>query len=212
LIAKSQTTIANKIKKWVQTALLLSNNYTGFAIPITRLTSIKSLCSDTIAARKFALYLSKRVLQQAVSAPCPDNINFEEWDIHKSLMTDAIADMERFLEHPTPFNNRFLWSYIQQINTLQGDDYRHVYSTRVRFVKSDYLLKLEYALRCFVGPDIADCGYRLAKEYTECYVPKYGTGLTPESVPMLLEIAEFWCQYYFEKSLQDKFPQLMKLE
>jgi hypothetical protein len=27
----------------------------------------------------------------------------------------------------------------------------------------------------------------------EGYQPQYGTGLIPESFPMLLEVAEFWC-------------------
>ena len=60
---------ATKIKKWVEAATELSSNYTGFALPITRLTSIKSMCrEDVTAAEKFALYLSKLVLQQASSA------------------------------------------------------------------------------------------------------------------------------------------------
>ncbi|NEQ78335.1 MAG: hypothetical protein F6K23_38335 [Okeania sp. SIO2C9] len=27
------------------------------------------------------------------------------------------------------------------------------------------------------------------------------------SVPMLLEVAEFWCNYYFDCPLSEKFPQ-----
>jgi|GEM_PF-5077119 hypothetical protein len=38
----------------------------------------------------------------------------------------------------------------------------------------------------------------------------YGsTGLIPESTSKLLEIAEFWCQYYFGQSLAQKFDKLM---
>ncbi|MEG4397376.1 hypothetical protein QUB30_34060 [Microcoleus sp. BROC3] len=33
-----------------------------------------------------------------------------------------------------------------------------------------------------------------------------GSGIVAESVPMLLEVAEFWCQYYFNQSLNEKFP------
>jgi 3-dehydroquinate synthase class II len=54
----SQTPIANKIKKWVQTAKEVEK--TRLAISITRLTSIKSLCTeDRVAAEKFALYIAK---------------------------------------------------------------------------------------------------------------------------------------------------------
>lgn len=37
--------------------------------------------------------------------------------------------------------------------------------------------------------------YKLAREYVEHYAPQYGTGITLESTPILLEIAEFWCQH-----------------
>jgi hypothetical protein len=201
--------IATKIKKWVEAATQLSTNYTGFALPITRLTSIKSLCRDVTAAEKFAFYLSKLVLQQASNAVCSDNITPDEWEIHKALMNRAVLQMESFLEHPTPDNTKLLWSLSKQIDDLQGDDHRNVHWTTVHFVRSGYLLKFNYAIFCFIKPDFDYYSYRLAREYTECYASSYGTGLTPESVPMLLEVAEFWCQYYFEQSLKEKFPLLM---
>jgi hypothetical protein len=45
---KQQLAIAKKIKKWIQTTQEVEK--TRFAIPITRLTSIKSLCVDEVAA------------------------------------------------------------------------------------------------------------------------------------------------------------------
>jgi hypothetical protein len=38
------------------------------------------------------------------------------------------------------------------------------------------------------------------------YTSHSGSGIVAESVPMLLEVAEFWCQYYFAQSLSEKFP------
>ncbi|MUG95145.1 hypothetical protein F7734_23395 [Scytonema sp. UIC 10036] len=209
---KGQAAIANKIKKWVEAANELSDNYTGIALPITRLTSIKSLCRDAIAAQKFALYMSKLVLQQARNAECPDNTTPDEWEVHKDIINRAVAQMESFLEHPIPDNSKLLWNLYRQIEELQGDNYRRIHGTTIHFVKSGYLLKLNYAICCFIKPEFDYYAYKLAREYTECYAPRYGTGLTPESVPMLLVVAEFWCQYYFEESLQDKFPQLMSDE
>jgi hypothetical protein len=49
---KGQAAIANKIKKWVEAANELSDRYTGFALPITRLTSIKSLCREAYRCSK----------------------------------------------------------------------------------------------------------------------------------------------------------------
>lgn len=206
---KSLRAYATKIKKWVETAKQLSTENIIFAIPITRLTSIKSLCQDEIAAEQFALYLSKRVLQQTQDASCPSNLTPEEWEIHKTLIVDAITLMERYLETPTHEGKQCLWRLLRQISELQGDDYRKVHWTTVHFVKSGYLLKLDYAIRCFVDRDFPYYAYKLAREYTESYKPQYGSGLIPESVPRLLEVAEFWCQYYFGQNLTEKFPKLM---
>ncbi|HCF30529.1 MAG TPA: hypothetical protein DEV81_25780 [Cyanobacteria bacterium UBA11049] len=202
--------IATKIKKWVETAKQLRTENIIFALPITRLTSIKSLCQDEIAAEHFALYLSKQVQKQTKDASCPSNLSPSEWEIHKTLIADAIAIKERYIENPTYEGKQSLQRLLRQIDELQGDDFRNVHWTTVHFVKSGYLLKLEYAIRCFTERDFPYYAYKLAREYTESYEPRYGSGLIPESVPRLLEVAEFWCNYYFGQNLNQKFPQLME--
>ncbi|MEG5059228.1 hypothetical protein QUB60_14545 [Microcoleus sp. A2-C5] len=201
----SQAPIANKIKKWVQTAKEVEK--TRFAISITRLTSIKSLCTeDRVAAEKFALYIAKRVEHQMNQATCPEHYPQEEWEQHKQVVDEAIALMEIYLENPTDEGTQSIYRLLRTINDLQGDDRRNVHWATVHFVRSGYLLKLDYALRCFVDNDFPYWIYKLAREYVERYAPQYGSGITPESIPMLLEVAEFWCQYYFDRSLSEKFP------
>lgn len=95
-----------------------------------------------------------------------------------------------------------------RISELQGDNFRRIHGTNIHFVKSGYLLKLDYAICCSTDQNFSYYAYKLAREYTELYKPQYGTGLIPESAPKLLEIAEFWCQYYFGQNLKDKFPTL----
>ena len=154
----------------MEAATELGSNYTGFALPITRLTSIKSMCREDVnPAEKFALYLSKLVLQQASIAVRSDNITPDEWEIHKTLMSDAVIGMENFLESPTSENTKSLWSLSKLSCELQGDDYRNIHWTNVHFVKSGYLLKFNYAIFCFIKPSFDYYGYRLAREYTECY-------------------------------------------
>ncbi|MGV2831663.1 hypothetical protein [Myxosarcina sp. GI1(2024)] len=148
-----QRAIANKIKKWLKAAAELSNKETIFALPITRLTSIKSLCSDEIAAQQFALYLSQQVQQEMNRAESPSELTPEEWSTHKNLVADAIAAQESYLAAPTDEGKQSIWRLLKQIDSLQGDDYRNVHWTTVHFVRSGYLLKLDYALRCFVERD-----------------------------------------------------------
>jgi hypothetical protein len=38
--------------------------------------------------------------------------------------------------------------------------------------------------------------YHAARDYAERYDPHYGTGLIPESAPMVKAIVGFWCEYY----------------
>jgi hypothetical protein len=203
-----QTAIANKIKKWVETARQLRHEKIRFAIPITRLTSIKSLCQDEVAAERFALYLAKAIREQIEDDSCPSNLTPSQWEIHKTLIADAIAQMESYIENPNVQVKQSLYRLLRQINELQGDDIRRVHWTTVHFVKSGNLLKLEYAIRCFTDRDFPDYAYKLAREYAEFYNPFYGNGLIPESAPKLIEIAEFWCQYYFGQNLIEKFPKL----
>ncbi len=199
--------IANKFKKWLQVIVKLNNGNFTFAIPITRLTSIKSLSKNETAAEQFALYISQKVQQKMNEVECSEQFSIEEWSTHLNLMSDAIAQMEGYLAAPTYEKKQILWEFLRQIDSLQGDDYRNVHWTTVHFVRSGYLLKLDYALRCFIEQDFPYLVYKLAREYVECYEPSYGSGLIPDSVPMLLEVAEFWCNYYFDCSLSEKFPQ-----
>ncbi|MEG4595364.1 hypothetical protein QUB00_26665 [Microcoleus sp. F8_C2] len=137
---------------------------------------------------------------------CPEHFTSEEWEQQKQLVDEAIALMQSYLESPSYESRQSLRNLLRDIDGLQGDDYRNFRWTTVRFVRSGDLLKLEYALRCFVEPDFFYWAYKLAREYVESYAPQYGSGITPESIPMLLEVAEFWCQYYFDMSLNEKFP------
>ncbi len=200
---------ASKIKKWVETVKQLQTENFTLAIPITRLTSIKSLCQDEVAAEHFALYLVKVLQNLAFDASCPDGTTPSVWEIHKYLITDAIAAMEHYIETPTYEGKQALLTFLRRISELQGDNFRRIHWTTVHFVKSGYLLRLDYAIRCFTDRDFPYYAYKLAREYTESYKPEYGTGLIPESAPKLLEIAEFWCQYYFGHSLAKKFDKLM---
>ena len=186
--------IAAKIKKWVQTAQQLQTEDRILAISITRLTSLKSLCQDETAAQQFALYLCQRVQQKMNEAECPENLFSEEWETHKNIVSSAIVQMESYLATQDEVGRQSLQGLLRQIDECQGDNYRRVHWNTVHFVRSGYLLKLEYALRCFVERDFPYWAYKLAREYVERYEPSYGTGLIPESVPMLLEVAEFWCQ------------------
>ena len=145
---KQQLAIAKKIKKWIQTTQEVEK--ARFAIPITRLTSIKSLCVDEVAAEKFALYIARLVQQQINQAICPEHFTSEEWAQQQQLVDEAITLMQSYLESPSYESRQSLRKLLREIDGLQGDDYRNFRWATVRFVLRGDLLKLEYRLRCFV--------------------------------------------------------------
>ncbi|MDJ0555227.1 MAG: hypothetical protein QNJ68_12455 [Microcoleaceae cyanobacterium MO_207.B10] len=109
--------ISNKIKKLLQVIIELQNGNFTFALPITRLTSIKSLSEKETAAEQFALYLAQKVQQQMNKAEPFEQFTQEEWSTHLSLMSDAIAQMENYLAAPTYEKKQSLWGLLTEINS-----------------------------------------------------------------------------------------------
>lgn len=199
---KEQTAIVNKIKKWLQTAEETKADTYHFGINITRLTSIKSLCqNDPIAAGKFALFIIQRVYQNMNEMSRPEHFSVEDWRDDKQLISEGINLMENYLQNSEPEVKPKMRSLLNKINDRQGDNIRRVHWNTIHFVRSGYLLKLDYALRCFIDRDFTYWVYKLVADYVSEM-----DGITPKSVPMLLEVAEFWCQYYFGQTLTEKFP------
>ncbi|MCH2049557.1 MAG: hypothetical protein MK289_14030 [Trichodesmium sp. ALOHA_ZT_67] len=203
--------IANKIKKWLQVVSQLNNGDFIFAIPTTRLTSLKSLIQDKTAAELFAFHLAKKLQQEMNEVQRYKEFTQEEWSIRLNLISDTVAQMEDYLADPTAEKKHSFWELLRRIDGLQSNHYGRVNWSTVSFFRSGYLLKLDYALRCFVEQDFSSWAYKLAMVYVVRYEPSYGSGLIPASVPMLLEVSEFWCNYYFDCSLIEKFPQDLKI-
>lgn len=116
---KQQLAIAKKIQKWIQTTQEVEK--ARWAIPITRLTSIKSLCADEVAAEKFALYIARLVQQQINLATCPEHFSGEEWTHQQQLVDEAILLMQSYRENPSYESRQFMRSLLRDIDGLQGE-------------------------------------------------------------------------------------------
>src|SRR4028119_564135 len=113
---KQQLAIAKKIKKWIQTTREVEK--ARFAIPITRLTSIKSLSADEVVAEKFALYIARLVQQQMDRANCPEHFTDEEWEQQKQLVDEAISLMDSYRENPSYESRQSLRNLLKDIRPL----------------------------------------------------------------------------------------------
>jgi len=200
---KQPSSTAKVIPKIRQLATMARELREGASFNITRLTTLKSLCEDATAAARFAVHLARLTHQKMQEQRRPSHLNAEKWEHYKQVVDEAVRQMERYVEQPTPQTTNPSWTLQSQVRALQ-DRYEQQAWGPVRIIESTEVLLIEYALSCLPQPTAsADWGYRLARQYAERYDSRYGTGLIPESAPMVEDIADFWCQYHLGKPLRE---------
>jgi hypothetical protein len=119
------------------------------------------------------------------------------------VVDEALRQIARYLEKATEAEAALVRAWLSDVRAVQ-DRYEHQAWGPVRIIDSTEVLIIEQALSCLLYPtNAADWGYRIAREYAERYNPRYGTGLIPESAPMVEDIADFWCQHHFGKALRE---------
>jgi hypothetical protein len=192
--------VVPKIRQLATTARELRE---GASFNITRLTTLKSLCEDSTAAARFAVHLAQLTHKKMQEQRRPSHLNAQQWQYYTQVVAEAIRQMQRYIEEPNAENADLVRAWLFDVRKLQ-DRYAHQAWGPVRIIESTEVLLIEYALSCLLQPTAsADWGYRLARQYAERYNSRYGTGLIPESAPMVEDIADFWCQYHLGKPLQE---------
>src|SRR5215467_2140520 len=191
------------IPKIRQLATIARELREGASFNITRLTTLKSLCEDATAAARFALHLAQLTYRRMRDRACPAHLDPEKWEYSLQVVDESLRQMQRYLENPTEENADLVRAWLSDVRKLH-DCYVHQAWGPVRSIDSTEVLLIAYALSYLLQPTVsADWGYRLARQYAECYDPRYGTGLVPESAPLVEDIADFWCQYHLGKPLQE---------
>lgn len=179
--------IKTKIAKFRVMANALRKGDEPWGIAVTRLTTLKSLCRDHQAASHFALFLTERSLEQLAES---DKLG------QYALVERVVEKMRHYLTDPTPDVQAELGRFLTQLRQSQNDYQRQGWNT-VRIIHSASLLVVEYCLQVLLYPDQApQAAYYAARHYAERYDPSCMAGLTPESAPLLEDIARFWYDYY----------------
>jgi hypothetical protein len=188
-----------KIRRLAQMAAALRQ---GNHFEVTRLTTLKSLCEDATAAARFAVHLAQLTYRRMRENPCPAHLDVEKWEYYTQVVDEAIRQMQRYLEKPTQEAADLVQAWLSDVRAIQNTSRNQAWGP-VRIIHSTEVLLIEYALSCLLQPTAsADWGYRLARQYAERYDSRYGTGLIPESAPLVEDIADFWCQYHLGTPLQ----------
>jgi uncharacterized protein YpuA (DUF1002 family) len=160
----------------------------GKDFPVTRLTTIKSLCAVPEAAAAFALFLAQKIQSKMRQGQSPER--------YRKLVDRAVKELKPYVADPTEERKERLSSLYREMEEEQND-YEKIGWNMVRMLKSRELVVVEESLKSIVrGYEAGIWAYQAAKDYAERYDARYGTGLIPSSAPMVEEIAGFWRSYY----------------
>ena len=165
-----------------------------FAVSVTRLTVLKSLCGHLEVANRFVTYLARKMLERVEQGKSQKSHPKATNPVHREMMLEALAGMEAWQQRPTEDFRRALEDLYQRMKDEQNK-YQNIPFGAVRLVDDWELFLCEQALACLLNPqESGDWAYKMARDYSERYDSSHGTGLTPASAPMLQDIAEFWMQ------------------
>jgi hypothetical protein len=161
----------------------------GNRLHVTRLTIIKSFCTEPEAAAAFALFLAQKI-QKKMRQEKKYSKTF------RKLVDRAIKELKPYLADTTDERRARLSSLCREMEAEQCD-YTDMGWNVVRMIKSRHLIVVEECLKSVLRSHEAPYwAYHAAKDYAERFDPRYGSGLIPTSAPMVEEIAEFWRDYH----------------
>jgi hypothetical protein len=169
-----------------------------FAVSVTRLTVLKSLCRDPAVANRFVTYLARKTLERVARGKGRSSRRKGATDLaHRRMMSEALAGMEAWLHEPAEELRAELLGLLGRMRDEQNE-YKNIAWGAVRLITDWELLLFEYALQCLLHPpyEASHWAYQTAKHYAERYDPSHGTGLTPASGSLVQDIVDFWMGHF----------------
>ena len=188
--------VIQKIRKLAQ--LPQETQQSRFAVSITRLTVLKSLCKEPEVAARFVTDLARRTFDRVERRKLHStNRNKTTARTHREMMSAALAGMKAWQQGLTQELRRDLGSLQQQMRAEQNE-HKKIPFGAVRIITDVNLLLFEYALHCLLDApgEAGYWAYQTARHYAERYDPRCGTGLPPASAALVQDIADFWMQEY----------------
>lgn len=193
------TSISKDVLARVKKLVLLPEEVrqSQYAISVTRLTSLKSLCREPKVAHRFAIYLARKTLERVRQGKGISTHSAPEQRLHLQLMADSLAEMDAWLAQQSDERGRRLTEFLEKMRQQQNE-YQRIKGTPVRLITDGNLLLFEYALTCLTrsGTEAPFWAYHVARQYAEAYEPTQGTGLIASAVSYVQDIADFWIKEY----------------
>ena len=185
--------VLSRVRKLAQIARDLSE---GANFSITRLTTLKSLCEDPEVAAHFAVCLANHTSRRISEMSSPLHLSNSEWTMHNELLERAVERLGSYVEGPDDPKREELRELLRELESVNSE-YKSAPFGMVRIIRDKNVLIVEDAVQCVLSSHFAPSrAYHLARDYAERYDPRNGTGLIPESAPLVIDIVDFWCDYY----------------
>jgi hypothetical protein len=186
--------IRPQIRKFVEAADALRDGTTNY-FSITKLTSLKTLCKNHQTAIAFVAYLAENTYQRIRVGTCPKYTDPADSIRYQEFANKAIQIIHKYLEDPNSIDPLGLREICREAEAVQVYKSKEMWGHPIRTIYSVEVLVIEDALRCIMEPVNAPYwAYQTARDYTERYNSRSGTGLIPESLPMLDDIIKFWLE------------------
>ena len=171
---------------------------TRWAVSITRLTVLKSLCQEHERANRFVAHLARKTFEHlnqpketSVHPATPTELS------HREMMEEALEGLDAWQGTPSEKVRRTL-SELHGRMRAEQNEHRNIPFGALRLITDGNLLLFEYALSCLLAHEreVGMWAYQTARQYAERYDSSHGTGLTPASIPFVQDIIDFWTTEY----------------
>jgi len=177
--------IVKKVKKLSEIAEALRQ---GKVFHVTRLATIKGLCGEPEAAAAFALFLAQKIQKKMRQKKYPQQF--------RELVDRFIKELTPYLADPTEEGKARLASLCREMSSAQKE-YKKIGWNVGRLLKYRDLVLVEECVRSVLsGSEAPFWAYHASKDYVVRFDARYGSGLIPNSAPMVEEIAGFFLEYY----------------
>ncbi len=169
-----------------------------WAVSITRLTVLKSLCQQPDLANRFVAHLARKTFEhlseekgRSAHPATPTELS------HRQMMAEALEGMAAWQRSQSEKLRRTLSDLLGRMRAEQNE-YRNIPFGALRLITDSKLLMFEYALECHLAPEreVGTWAYQTARHYAERYEGSQGTGLISASIPLVRDIVDFCMAEY----------------
>ncbi|HEY1189611.1 MAG TPA: hypothetical protein VGE74_18335, partial [Gemmata sp.] len=171
---------------------------TRWAVSVTRLTVLKSLCQEHGRANRFVAFLARKTFEKlnqtketSAQPATPTELS------HRKMMEEALEGLDVWQRTPSEKLRQTLRELHRRM-VAEQDEHRNIPFGALRLITDGNLLLFEYSLSCLLAHerDVGTWVHQTARQYAERYDSSHGTGLTPASIPLVQDIVEFWVTEY----------------